>query len=148
MNTAQITVDRDKLLADWKESKALLDKIKITEAALRNQVIETFSSENDPMASGVENVDVGWGYKLKVTHKLTYKLDNANDCEALDKVLEAIENTTEGGSVIAARIIKWKPELSVSEYKLLNDANKARIDAVLTISPAAKSLELVEPKGS
>jgi len=139
-------LNKDALLADWKKAKAELDEVKSREAQLRGLVVEVFSQEKDPMKSGVENVDVGWGFNLKIEHKLNFKLDNANDCEKLNGVLNAIEISMAGGNIIADRLVKWKPELSVSEYKLLSPENKARIDSVLTVTPASKSVELIAPK--
>lgn len=148
MSDTTITVNKDKLLTDWKEAKALLDKIKVTESELRKQVVEAFSNDAKPGHSGTENVSLGWGYSLKIVHKLNYKLDNANDCEKLDKVLDQIEKSMEGGSIIAERIVKWKPELSLTEYKLLNAANKALIDSVLTVTDGTPDVSLVAPKGA
>lgn len=140
--------NRDELLTAWKEAKAALDRYKALESEHRKSVVETFSQDAKPGHSGTENVDVGWGYKLKIVHGLTYKLDNANDGEKLDKVLDQIEKSMEGGNIIAERLVKWKPELSVSEYKLLSPANKALIDSVLTITDATPTVTLVAPKGA
>lgn len=148
MNTTTVTTNKDALLTQWKEAKALLDKIKVTEAELRKQVVEAFSEEAKPGYSGTENVNVGWGFTLKIVHKLNYKLDTTNDCAKLDKVLDTIEKGMEGGNIIAERLVKWKPELSVSEYKLLSPANKKLIDGVLTISDATPEVTLVPPKGA
>jgi hypothetical protein len=148
MNTTTVTTNKDALLTQWKEASELLAKIKVTEAELRKQVVEAFSHDAKPGHSGTENIDVGWGHKLKVVHKLNYKLDNANDCEKLDKVLDTIEKSMEGGNIIAERLVKWKPELSVSEYKLLSPENKARIDSVLTITDGTPEVTLIPPKGA
>lgn len=141
-----VPTNKDALLADWKRAKEALDVAKATETQLRGMVVEVFSQETDPMKSGVENVEVGWGYKLKIDHKLNYKLDNADDCAKLNSVLNVIETSMTGGNIIADRLVKWKPELALSEYKLLSPANKALIDAVLTVTPASKSVELIAPK--
>lgn len=141
--------NKDKLLADWKAASTQLKILKADETALRAQVIEAFSTETDPQKSGVENVDVGWGYTLKIEHKLDYKLDTSdklNPNDKVAKVLLEIERGMPGGNIIADRLVKWKPEVSVTEYKLLSPENKTRIDKVLTIKPASKSVELVEPK--
>jgi hypothetical protein len=148
MDTTTVTTNKDALLTQWKEASELLAKIKVTEAELRKQVVEAFSHDAKPGHSGTENIDVGWGHKLKVVHKLNYKLDNANDCEKLDKVLDTIEKSMEGGNIIAERLVKWKPELSVSEYKLLSPENKARIDSVLTITDGTPEVTLIPPKGA
>lgn len=151
MNTntdASITVNKDKLLSDWKEAAALLAKIKLAENEMRKQVVEAFSSEAAPGHSGTENIDIGWGHILKIVHGLNYKLDTADDSAATMKALEKIEKSMVGGSIIAERLVKWKPELSVSEYKLLSPANKAIIDKVLTITDATPQVSLVSPKGA
>lgn len=92
------------------------------------------------MASGVENVDTGMG-KIKITHKLEYKFTGVPN-DRIDTMLDAIEKSQEGGNVIAERLVIWKPELSVSEYKRLMPQQKALVDAILTIKPASKSIEL------
>lgn len=136
--------NRDKVLADWNASKVALANLTLQERELRKMVVDIFSDAQafPEMASGTESIDIGFGHDLKITHKLDYKLDNANDCEELHKVLREIETSMEGGHIIAERIVKWKPELSVSEYKLLSPENKARLDRVLTIKPASKSVEI------
>lgn len=148
MSDATVTTNKDALLTQWKEASALLAKIKVTEAELRKQVVEAFSNDAKPGHSGTETLEIGWGYKLKIEHKLNYKLDNANDCEKLDKVLDAIEKSMEGGNIIAERLVKWSPELKLTEYKQLSPANKKLIDSVLTITDATPAVTLVPPKGA
>ncbi len=69
-------------------------------------------------------------------------------------VIDAIEALEiGGGSLLANRLIKWKPELVASEYEKLNPEfeldikAKALIDSILTIKPASPQLTLEEPKG-
>lgn len=122
-----------------RQSVATLKAAKEAEAQLRAEVISLFSERvNDANASGVENIDTGMG-KLKITHKLNYTLSNA---DAVDKALDAIEKSQEGGNVIAERLVSWKPELSIREYKLLSAQQKAYIDTVLTVKPGTPSVEL------
>lgn len=142
-----MTSNKDAILTAWKEAAATLATAKARESELRAQVLEVFSEEAAPGHSGTENVEVGWGYTLKIIHKLNYKLDSADDYAKVEKALDAIEKTQEGGNVIAERLVKWKGELSISEYKKLDSRQKALIDAVLTITDATPSIELVAPKG-
>jgi len=122
-----------------RQSVATLKAAKEAEAQLRAEVISLFSERvNDANASGVENIDTGYG-KLKITHKLNYTLGNAN---LVDKALDLIEKSQEGGNVIAERLVSWKPELSIREYKLLSPQQKAYIDTVLTVKPGTPSVEL------
>lgn len=122
-----------------RQSVATLKAAKEAEAQLRAEVISLFSERvNDANASGVENIDTGMG-KLKITHKLNYTLGNA---DLVDKALDLIEKSQEGGNVIAERLVSWKPELSIREYKLLSAQQKAYIDTVLTVKPGTPSVEL------
>lgn len=140
---ATVTTNKDALLTQWKEASELLAKIKVTEAELRKQVVEAFSEEAKPGYSGTENVDVGWGYKLKIEHKLNYKLDATEDAAKTWKALDAIEKSQEGGNVIAERLVKWTPELRVGEYKKLSPAQQKIIDKVLTITDATPAVSLI-----
>ena len=104
---------------------------------LRNELVELFSDIKDPDYAGTENVETPIG-QLKIVHKLSYSLGNA---DLVEKALDRIEASQEGGNVIAERLVDWKPELSLSNYKLLTDRQKAMINEVLTIKPATKTLE-------
>lgn len=125
------------LIDNWMKAKAAFVTAQNFERQLRAQVIAANSGVGE-MHSGVENVPV-LGGTLKIEHKLDYKLDNDND--KIDAVLDAIEVSMEGGKIIAERLIKWTPEISVREYKLLEPAQKKLVDDVLTIKPASKSIE-------
>lgn len=143
MNTATANAsvapsNKDTLLQQWKEAAEQLVIARNRESDLRKQVIEAFSTISTEMHSGVENIDVGWGFDLKITHKLDYKLDDAG----IDAALEAIERDIEHGELLAERLVSWKPSISVREYGALPAAAKVIIDRVLTIKPAAKSVEL------
>ena len=136
---AAATVANAKLqrIADWQEAKAALETAKANELALRNELVELFSDIKDPDHAGTENVETPIG-QLKIVHKLSYTLGNA---DLVEKALDRIEASQEGGNVIAVRLVNWKPELSLSNYKLLDARQKAMINEVLTIKPATKTLE-------
>lgn len=145
--------NRDQLLTDWKAANEALAAAKAREAELRPLVIEAFSDVTDEMASGIENIDVGYGYTLKVDRKLNYSLASANDYEAVDNAADAIGEILDGdfGETIVNRLFKRKFEISVTEYKkileLPNGAKiKAIVDKILTIKPAAPSVKLEPPK--
>lgn len=135
---------RDYALSMWQDAQKTLEAAKAKEMEWRKEVIDIFSDRaGEAMASGMENVATSFG-TLKIEHKLTYKLGNV---DLVDKALDAIEKSQEGGNVIAERLVSWKPELSVREYKLLSAVQQKIIDEVLTISPAAKSIKLEPVKG-
>lgn len=147
--------ERDKRLLAWKAAQDQLAAAKELEMSLREGVGE-FVFPTDKRKSGVNNHDLGNGYTLKLGHKLNYNLvgkpetsDRNADVEAAMDRIEALGNE---GAFLADRLIKWKPELSVSEYKELDADNpthkaiKAIIDEILEIKPGAPSLEIREPK--
>lgn len=143
MENLNVVSNKFSVLASWQEKKAELDRVKSEEAELRRLVVELFSEhEMDKVHKGTENVDVGQGYDLKIVHKLDYKLDNKNDYAELHTVLDKIEKDFEGGSVLADRLVKQEFKLSVSEYEKLPEAARKLVDRVLTIKPAAKTIEL------
>jgi len=131
---------RDKLLEQWEQSKVALELAKDFEMSHRKAIVLfAFDPEKN---SGTENVELANGYKLKSVKKLNYNVDQANVNAALDK----IEAFGEKGKVIAERLIKWKADLSLSEYKTLSEEYKAIIDEVITISEGSPTLEIVKPK--
>jgi len=139
------TAQRDAKIMQWQEAVKNLAAAKEAEAALRNEVLSgAFDFDPEALREGTENVELGNGYKLKAVFKISRNLQGGN--EAVEKALQKIEKTGAEGEFIAERLVKWKPELSVSEYKKLPDKFRKLIDEVLTSKEAMPSLELVVPK--
>ena len=139
------TASRDAKILQWQESVKALAAAKDAEAALRREVLaEAFQFDPEALREGTENFELGNGYKLKAVFKISRNLNNEN--EAVDKVLSKIEKTGPEGQFVAERLVKWKPELSVSEYKKLPEKFKKLFDEVVTSKEAMPSLELVAPK--
>lgn len=129
------------LLIEYEKMQAELARIKLAEAELRKQVIEAVSIHPmDEVFSGTENIDIGGGYDLKIEHKLDYKLDNANDFEAVDALITRMDADSRM-ELIVDRLFRRKFELSVTEYKNLPPEWKKEVDRVLTIKPASKSIK-------
>lgn len=139
------TANRDAKILAWEAAVKALAAAKDAEAALRKEVLaEAFAFDPEALREGTENFELGNGYKLKAVFKISRNLNNEN--EAVDKVLSKIEKTGPEGVFIAERLVKWKPELSVSEYKKLPEKFKKLFDEVVTSKEAIPSLELVAPK--
>lgn len=139
------TANRDARILAWEAAVKALAAAKDAEAALRKEVLaEAFAFDPEALREGTENFELGNGYKLKAVFKISRNLNNEN--EAVDKVLSKIEKTGPEGAFIAERLVKWKPELSVSEYKKLPEKFKKLFDEVVTSKEAIPSLELVAPK--
>lgn len=139
---------RDNLIAAWRNAKQALDNAIQLERTLRDQVVEAcFPNAGE----GTSNLDIGMGYKLKVTVKINRNLTNGEG--QTDDVLDEITKLGNEGAFIAERLVGWTPKLSLTEYKKLEQSNpthvkiKNMIDKVVTSSPGAPSLEMVPPKG-
>ena len=132
-------MSRDELLLRWAELKTELEKAKTLEMELRKYIVKReFSSVKE----GVNNIELGNGYKLKATLKYNYVIDN----NKIDSALDELAKINNEGSFIAERIVKWKADLVLKEYRELEPQYKKIIDEVLTIKDAAPTLEIVEPK--
>ena len=139
------TASRDAKILAWEQAVKALAAAKDAEAALRKEVLaEAFAFDPEALREGTENFELGNGYKLKAVFKISRNLNNEN--EAVDKVLVKIEKTGPEGVFIAERLVKWKPELSLTEYKKLPEKFKKLFDEVVISKEATPTLELVAPK--
>lgn len=128
------------MLVEYEKLQAELARIRAVEAEMRKEIVSAFSEHVEDNFSGTENVDIGGGYDLKITHALDYKLDNANDYEGVDKIIAEMDDDPRM-ELIVDRLFKRKLELSVTEYKNLPAEWRVKVDRVLTIKPAAKSVK-------
>lgn len=136
--------ERDALIMQWQDAAAFLRTYKDLEANLRARVTLACFGADIKNKDGTERLSLGMGYELKAVFKQNYKCGNVDKVtEAVDKLIAA---AAEGeGKFIAQRLFKWEPDIRPGEYKKLPPNLKAIIDACITISPGAPSLELIEP---
>lgn len=141
---------RDALLIQWNKAKAVLEEAKEREMDYRKAAVD-FISDCDKK-SGTENIELGNGYKAKVVKKLNFGFvknsEGKLDKNAIEKALTKIEKDGPAGELIAERLVKWTPDLSLSEYKLLSEKHKNIIDGVIVTTEGAPTLEIVEPKAA
>lgn len=131
---------RDELLKKWEASKLQLETAKANEMDQRKAFV-AFAFDPDKQ-SGTERIELENGYQAKAVKKLNYNVNQDTVNDALDK----IENLDAQGKFIAERLIKWKAELSLTEYNQLEAKYKVIIDQVISTSEGAPSLEIVAPK--
>lgn len=124
------------MLSRWKSAADQMVHWRETESKLRDEVIAAiFTPSKD---EGSETVEIVPGWKAKATKKLDYKLKNdEGQVEALAAILD--DQTKK-------QLIRWKPELSVSAYKQLDEATQQLFNGCLTIKPGKASLEIIEEK--
>lgn len=135
-------MSRDQLLVLWNNLKETLETVKKNEMELRKYIV---AREFPKAEEGTNSVQIGNGYELKCTLKFSYNLDNKDD--KVNLALDEIAKTGNEGTFIAERLVSWKPNLSVKEYRELEPQYKKIIDKVLTIKDAAPTLTICEPKG-
>lgn len=146
---AEFEAERDRLLLDWEEQKKALEVAKEREMSARKLVVDFAFDPNK--VSGTERIDLGNGYQAKAVKKINYgfvkNADGKLDKRAIDRALEKIEKV--GGAVgelIAERLVKWTPDLSLTEYNQLDDKFKKIIDEVIVTTDGAPTLEIIAPK--
>ena len=156
----QMTVEqRNALIRNWLDAKKALETAKDAEMNLREEVTKVLFPTPK---KGTQRFSLGEGYNVKLVYKLNPKLGDAEKLNAsgdkipvndqIEATLIEIEKVGNEGVLLADRLIKTKYELSMSEYQKLDESNpshkkiKAEIDKILTLTPAAPSLEFEEPK--
>lgn len=139
---------RDRLLQHWDITKKTLAHAKEVEMSYRVACVAILADPSQ--TKGTQNVELGNDYKAKMVLKESKSFikgdDGKIDKRAIDRALSRIEQSGENGPLIAERLVKWTPDISETEYKLLPANLKAIIDKVLVTKAGAPTLEIVEPK--
>lgn len=117
-------------IAEWKRIKDWMEIAKPREMELRRMIANHFFA--DPR-EGTQTAQVDVGeiiFQAKLVSDYNYKVDDAKAREVCAE--------------LPAGLVKWKPELSVSEYRKLTDEQKLLAGQCLTITPGAPKLEITE----
>lgn len=140
---------RDELLVKHQQLKDALEKAKEAEMNLRKYIVNrVFPNATE----GTNTLELGNGYKAKAVVKYNYNLDP--DLDKVEDALERIARMGNEGAFIAERLVKWSADFLLTEYRKLQEpdateiqkAIKKEIDSVLTITEAAPTFEIKEPK--
>lgn len=134
---------RDEVLAEWESRKKLLEVSKEREMVFRKYVVSRAFPNAD---EGTNTLPLSNGYELKASIKYNYVLDPDN--KKIEACLDKLAATDNEGSFIADRIVSWKANLSLKEYRELAPKYKHIIDEIITINDAAPTLEIKAPKGA
>jgi hypothetical protein len=135
------TEEQKARINDWQYAQQKARQWRETEMSLRAEVMGFAwpAYQNAPTA-GTVYADIAAGYKLKYEQSFSYNLKDTPTAfveEILNKHFEP---------VAADLLVRWKPELSVSNYKKLTADEQRLFTPVLTIKPDAPKLELIAPK--
>jgi len=141
----------DELLLEWQKKKDAIETAKAEEMELRKYIV---TREFPKPKEGMNTKELGEGYQLKAGVKYNY---NLADNDTVEACLEKLANMGAAGSAIADRLVSWKPNFLLTEYRQLQEDKEkgsqfaqtalSIIGEMLTITEAAPTLEIKEPKG-
>lgn len=136
------------LIKKWEVAQNVLSVAKADEMELRKKVVDFISNPN--IDKGTERVELADGRTAKTVKKITYGFvqttEGRVDKKAIDAALTKIETMGPAEALMAERLIKWTPDLSMTEYKEIPANIKAIIDEVIRTKEGAPTLEIIEPK--
>ena len=131
-------------LATWFKLKKKLAEIKGTEAMLRGRIFHYFFP--NPTEGAKDNkhpLNDGTGAVLCADHVINRTVDE-QQLEALREAMFA-----EGSNLPKldlTKLIRWKPELVLSEYRKLSEEERHTLDQALVIKPGSPQLDITIPK--
>lgn len=151
---------RNAEIQTWLSAKPALETAKQYEMDCRNKVTTTLFPTPK---KGTQRYELGGGYKVKLQHTLTYSLGDKEkttddglpysiEQQVLDLEAAITEKYPVEGPLLLKRLIKWKPEISGSEYEKLDKSNEIEaavqtmISEHLTVKPGSPQLAFEEPK--
>lgn len=143
-------LNNDQLLLLWEKKKRAIETAKEEEMELRKYIVKReFPKANE----GTNKKDLGNGYSLKTVIKYNY---NLADNDTVENTLDKLTKMGPEATAIAERLVSWKPNFLLTEYRqLCEDKEKGSqfastalniIGEMLTITEAAPTLEIKEPK--
>jgi hypothetical protein len=139
---------RDYILTKWQKAKEALDIAKEFEIKVRTDAVHF--AFDPTKQKGTERIELGNGYQAKAVKKINYgwikDSDDKINKDAIETALNKIEDTGPAGELIAARLVKWTPDLSLTEYNQLPQEFKSIIDEVIVTTEGTPTLEIIEPK--
>jgi len=134
----EVTVEH---LKEWYAVKEELDKLKNKEIVLRQFIVAGLFP--DPQ-EGVNTYPIndGTGAVAKATHVLNRTVQ----LEPLEELGKALETDNNLPKLDLNKLIKWKPEVALKEYRTLTDEERNLFDQILVIKPGMPGLEIMIPK--
>jgi hypothetical protein len=134
-----VTVEHMK---EWYALKQQIDDLKNKEVVLRQFIFNGIFPKPE---EGINKYDIndGTGAVLKATHVINRKVQE----DALDELTKSLQtNASNLPQLDLSKLVKWKPEVSIKEYRLLTDEQRNLFDQTLVIKPGMPSLEIMIPK--
>jgi hypothetical protein len=134
----QVTVEH---LKEWFILKQQLDEMKGKEVVLRQFIFNGLFT-NPTEGINKHDVNDGTGAVVKGTHVINRSVQ----IEELEKLEESLKNDSNLPKLDLEKLVKWKPEVSIKEYRTLTDEQRHLFDQALVIKPGMPGLEICIPK--
>lgn len=122
-------------LSEWYSLNEQLSALKTREQLLRQKIFKGLFQ--DPK-EGTNSFELSDGFVVKGKYVINRTLDEAG-------FKAAAEVLSEHG-IRTDSIVKYKPELVLSEYRKLTDEQRHLMDTVLIVKPGMPGLEIMQPK--
>lgn len=133
-------------LATWFKKKAQLAKLKGEEAMLRSRIFK-FYFPNPTEGSKDNKVPLNDGTGAII--QADYVINRTVDEQQLDGLKEAMfAESSNLPQLDLTKLIKWKPELSITEYRKLSQDERLIFDRCLVIKPGSPQMEIKVPKAA
>lgn len=122
-------------LSAWYEMSQQLKTLRAKEMLLRKKIFD--NAFPDPK-EGTNNFELADGYMLKGKYELNRDIDQG--------ALDALKDTLREKGINPDVLVKYKPSLSIREYRQLTEEEHKLFDQCLIVKPGSPSLEIVLPK--
>jgi hypothetical protein len=121
-------------LALWSKMQEDLRAMRAAESLLRMKI---FKAAFPAPVEGTNKYNLAQGWVLKAVYGLDRKVDVA--------LLKAMASELREGHIAVDEVVRYKPEVAITEYKKMTDEQRQLFDRVLTIKPGSPQMEIVLP---
>lgn len=104
------------------------------EKALRKKIFDALFPEP---REGANSTPLTHGWVLKGVHKISRSIDF--------EALTTLDSELREHGIPVGQLIKYVPELSLKEYRKLNDEQRKEFDQILEIKPGSPHLSIQKP---
>lgn len=119
---------------NWYTLSTQLKEVKDKEIEARKEIFaENFAGAKE----GTNKFGLPDSWVLNATYPFNYKVDGPAFTASIDVLRKA--------GVQVDRLIEWKPELKISEYRTLTEEQKQLVDQFITITPGTPQIKVVLP---
>ena len=128
-------------LKEWYEIKQQLDELKNKEVVMR-QFITAGLFPEPTEGTNTHPLNDGTGAVAKMTHVINRKVDE----ELYDELEKSLQTDNNLPRLDLTKLVRWKPEVSIKEYRTLTDEERHLFDQALVIKPGMPGLDIMIPK--